>query len=114
MTLKIFFHHISKINLLISISSTLLGKEKNLKLHLVSLASEWNLKFDLDEMLVVPVFLAVPTLYPDIILFLRFTKTVIIIELTYHCEENMSQWHEEKSQKCYPLFCSIRSNGWSI
>ena len=82
MTLKIFFHHISKINLLISISSTLLGKEKNLKLHLVSLASEWNLKFDLDEMLVVPVFLAVPTLYPDIILFLRFTKTVIIIELT--------------------------------
>ena len=26
----------------------------------------------------------------------------------------MSQWHEEKSQKYYPLCCSIRSNGWSV
>ena len=39
---------------------------------------------------------------------------MIIIELTCPCEENMSQWHEEKSQKYYPLRCSIRSNGWSV
>ena len=42
------------------------------------------------------------------------TKKVIIIELTCPCEENMSQWHKEKSQKYYPLWCSIRSNGWSV
>ena len=42
------------------------------------------------------------------------TKKVIIIELTCPCEENMSQWHEEKSQKYYPLWCSIRSNDWSV
>ena len=65
-------------------------------------------------MLVVPVFLAVSTLRPDILLFSRSTKKVIIIELTCPCEENMSQWHEEKSQKYYPLCCSIRSNGWSV
>ena len=65
-------------------------------------------------MLVVPVFLAVSTLRPDILLFSRYTKKVIIIELTCPCEENMSQWHEEKSQKYYPLYCSIRSNGWSV
>ena len=65
-------------------------------------------------MLVVPAFLAVSILRPDILLFLRSTKKVIIIELTCPCEENMSQWHEEKSQKYYPLCCSIRSNGWSV
>ena len=39
---------------------------------------------------------------------------MIIIELTCPCEENMSQWHEEKSQKYYPLCCSIRSSGLSV
>ena len=56
-------------------------------------ASDWNLKFDLDGMLVVPVFLAVSTLRPDLLLFSRSTKKVIIIELTCPCEENMNQWH---------------------
>ena len=76
--------------------------------------SDWNLKFNLDGMLVAPVFLSVSTLRPDILLLLSSAKKVIIIELTCPCEENMSQWHEEKSQKYYPLCCSIRSNGWSV
>ena len=59
----------------------------------------------------IPVFLAVSILRPDILLFSRSTKKVIITEITCPCEENMSQWYEEKSQKYYPLCCSIRSNG---
>ena len=59
-------------------------------------------------------FLAVSTLRPEILLFSRSTKKVIFIELTCPCEANMSQWHEEKSQKYYPLCCSIRFNGWSV
>ena len=43
-----------------------------------------------------------------------YSKGEIIIELACPCEDNMSQWHEEKSQKYYPLCCSIRSNGWSV
>ena len=62
-------------------------------------------------MLVGPVLLAVSTLRPDLLLFSRSTKKVIIIELTFPSEENMSQRQEEKSQKYYPLCCSIRSNG---
>ena len=77
-------------------------------------ASDWNLEFDLDGMLVVPVFLAVSTLRPNILIFWRSTEKVIIIGLACPCEENMSQWHKEKSQKYYPLCCSIRSNGWSV
>ena len=71
-------------------------------------------KFYLDGLLVVLVFLAVSTLRPEILLFSRSTKKVIIIELTYSCQENMSQWHEEKSQKYYPVCCLVRSNGWSV
>ena len=77
----------------------MLGKEKNLKpprkgfLGILHSASDWNLKFDLDGTLEVPVFLAVFSLRPDILLFLRSTKKVIIIELTCPCEENMNQWH---------------------
>ena len=66
-------------------------------------APDRNLEFHLDGMLVVPVLLAVSTLHPDILLFLRFTKNVIIIELTCPSEDNMSKWHEEKSQKYYQL-----------
>ena len=77
-------------------------------------ASEWNLKFDLDGMLVVPVFLAVSTLRSDILLLSMSTNKVIIIELTCPCDENMSQWHEEKSQKYYRLCHSIRSNCCSV
>ena len=50
-------------------------------------------------MLVIPVFLAVSILCPDILLFSMSTKKVIIIEQTCPCEENMSQWHEQKSQR---------------
>ena len=42
------------------------------------------------------------------------TKKVIINELTCPWIENMSQWHEEKPQKYYPLCFSVRSNGWSL
>ena len=53
-------------------------------------ASDWNLKFDLDGMLVVLVFLKVPTLHPDILPFLVSIEKVII-ELTCPCEEDMSE-----------------------
>ena len=59
-------------------------------------------------------FFAVSALLTDILLFSMSMKKVIVIELTCPCKENMSQWHEEKSHKYYPLCCSIRSNGWSV
>ena len=56
--------------------------------------SDWNLKLDLNGMLVVSVFLTVSTFYP--LLFSMSTTKVIIIEMTYPCEENMSHWHGER------------------
>ena len=65
-------------------------------------------------MLVVPLFLTVSTYHPDILLFSMSNKKVIIIELSCPCEENMRQWHDEKSQKYDPLCCSIIPNDWSV
>ena len=62
-------------------------------------------------MLVVSIFLTVSTLF---FFFFMSTKKVIINELICPCVEHMSQWHEEKSQKYYPLCSSVRSNGWSV
>ena len=56
--------------------------------------SDWNLNLDLNGMLVVSVFLTVSTFYP--LLFSMSTTKVIIIEMTYPCEENMSHWHGER------------------
>ena len=58
--------------------------------------------------------LTVSTPLPDILLFSMSFKKAIIIELTCSCEEDMSQWYDEKSQKYYPLCCSVRSNAWYI
>ena len=77
-------------------------------------ASDWKLRFDLDDGLVIPSSLAISSLRPDILIFSPSSRKVIIIELTCPCEENMGDWHEEKSQKYYPLCTSIRSNGWSV
>ena len=61
-------------------------------------ASDWKLRFDYgDDKLVVPSFLAITTLRPDILLFSTITKKVVIIELTCPCEENMSQLHVDKT-----------------
>ena len=77
-------------------------------------ASDWKLKVDLEDGLVIPVSLAITSLRPDILLFSPLSKKAIIIELTCPCEENMGVWHEEKSQKYHPLCTSIRSNSWSV
>ena len=57
-------------------------------------ASDWYLKFDLDGMLKVPVFLKF-LLFVQIYYYFLFSKKVIIIDLTYPCEKNMNQCHEK-------------------
>ena len=40
------------------------------------------------------------------------TKTVIILELTCPCEENMEEWHRVKYNKYDPLTSAIKCSGW--
>ena len=77
-------------------------------------SSKWKLLCDDNGSQTVPSFLTVTSLRPDIVLYSCSSKTVIIIELTCPCEENMPQWHEQKTQKYHSLCTSIRNNNWKV
>ena len=49
-----------------------------------------------------------------VVLYSFYTKSVIILELTCPCEENMEEWHNQKYEKYYPLYLAMVSNGWSV
>ena len=69
---------------------------------------------DKKSSLVVPVFLAVTTLRPDIIIYSSQTRVVIIIELTSPCEENFEDRHKQKVDKYFSLCEAMRFNKWTV
>ena len=87
--------------------------KKKINKGLLNFAPDWTMLCDLGEKLVIPSYIVISTLRPDIFIFSKSTKTVIIVELTCPCEENMEEWHKVKFDKYDSLACAIRSNGWS-
>ena len=75
---------------------------------------DWVLLSDLESTLVIPPEIAILQLRPDILLYSTTTKTVIIVELTCSCEENMESWHATKFGKYGHLCSAIKTNRWSI
>ena len=68
----------------------------------------------MDQVLVIPPNLALSTLRPDILLFSKARKRVILTELTSPCEENMEARHQVKLEK-YALLCTeISHQGWLV
>ena len=73
------------------------------------------MEFDhLDNKLVILSFIAVSHLRPDIVFYYIATETVIFLELTCPCKENMDVLHNKKLEKYYPLSLALVSNGWSV
>ena len=62
-------------------------------------ASDWVLLGDLDGTFSFPPPTAFSELRPDIIIFSKKLKRVILIELTCPCKENMEAWHNAKVNK---------------
>ena len=81
---------------------------------LLNLAPDWTILSDLNSNLVVPPFLAMTRLRPDILLYSIQSKICIIIELTCCCEENIEDWHKKKYSKYESLSSSIALNGWEV
>ena len=80
----------------------------------LDLASDWRLLSDLDSNLVFPPFITTTTLRPDIVIFSKCIRTVVIIELTSPCEENMSERHSDKVLKYTSLCTAASHNDWSV
>ncbi|XP_057310248.1 uncharacterized protein LOC130648228 [Hydractinia symbiolongicarpus] len=108
-------HILGACKLALSQAGTRLPTKKRSKIQgILHLASDWRLLSDLDSTLIVPPYLAVTQLCPDILLTSAMTKTVIILELTCPCKENMETWHGVKVDK-YSSFCSVmRLNNWFV
>ena len=80
---SVFYHHIQFQKLTVTLPSNG-SKPKKLikkKVGLLHFASDWKLQFDLDNKLVIPSFIAVSQLRPDVVLYSLSTKIVIILEL---------------------------------
>ena len=70
------------------------AKTKRPPVGLLHFAEDWKLLSDQKSSLVVPIFLAITTLRPDIIVYSVQTKVVIVIELTSPFEKNFEDHHQ--------------------
>ena len=77
-------------------------------------ASDQVLIADLDDNFSFPPHIAFTELRQDITIFSNKLKSVILIELTCPCEENMEAWHNAKVNKYTVLKSVIVSSGWSV
>ena len=78
-------------------------------------ADDWSLISDsTDKKLVVPPYLAITTLRPDVLLISKQKKQVVIIELTSPSEENFQSRHSDKVLKYSHLCQDIRSKDWKV
>ncbi|XP_057297663.1 uncharacterized protein LOC130628696 [Hydractinia symbiolongicarpus] len=81
---------------------------------LLHLASDWKILSDLDSVLVVPPYIAITQLRPDVLLISSSSKTVIMLELTCPYEENTEYWHKRKLSKYSSLCYAMKNNGWIV
>ena len=89
-------------------------KLKQTPTGILHLASDWVLLSDLSGNLVFPCQIALTELRPDIVLYSKSSKRVVILELTCPCEENMASWHSTKIGKYSNLIHTIRNNKWYV
>ena len=82
---------------------------------LLHFATDWLFLFDLGKFVYsFPSCLANTDLRPDICIYSKTTKRVILIELTSPREENTEEWHTTKTANYHDLCDSIRSRGWHV
>ena len=75
-------------------------------------AQDWEFLFDLGEGLVFPPESAATNQRPDIVIFSRSLRQVILIELTVPLEDRVSDAHSRKHDRYLPLLVNCESNGW--
>ena len=79
---------------------------------LLDTASDWELSVDLKRMLVFPTEIIQTKLRPDIVLFSKSIRHVVMIELTCLCEENFAARHEANLDRHAELAAKYERLGW--
>ena len=75
-------------------------------------ASDWTFLYDLEGQLQFPIEAAVTSLRPDVVLFSRSSKTIVLLELTVPLEDNVHQAHDRKTTKYSALVTACEENGF--
>lgn len=90
------------------------SKAKAQRPSVLGTADDWVVVSDLETQLVVPREIAITSLRPDVVLWSKKGKTVVLCELTCPWEENAEWAHERKLTKYEGLKNEIANNGWSV
>ena len=61
-----------------------------------------------------PFQLALTELCSDFLLYSKFSKRTVLLELTCLCKENKESWHSQMLNKYTPLAKVIEDNGWTV
>ena len=86
-----------------------LSSSKDLLLN----SNDWEFLFDLgDSQLVFPPEIAVTTQRPDIVIFSRSKKAVLLVELTVPLEDRVAAGHTRKENRYAGLVQQCTENGW--
>ncbi|KAJ8338397.1 hypothetical protein SKAU_G00373630 [Synaphobranchus kaupii] len=75
-------------------------------------ASDWEMQVDLKRKLVFPQDVAVTSLWPDMVLLSRSTKTMLVAELTVPWEGRLAISHQLKRAKYQDLIDEALIKGW--
>ena len=82
--------------------------------HLLSRANDWEMMVDFNhDRLVFPKFICSSDERPDVVIFSKQYRRVILIELTCPAEESIPAKHIEKKARYLELVERIRQLGWS-
>ena len=76
-------------------------------------ANDWTFLYDLEGQLQFPIKAAVTSLRPDVVLFSRSSRTIVLLELTVPLEDNVHLHvaHDRKTTKCSALVTACEENG---
>ncbi|XP_063959287.1 uncharacterized protein LOC135154967 [Lytechinus pictus] len=98
-------------------AGTSTGANRKARLHtsrLLCLARDWQLVSDLDEQMTFPSEIVTTNMRPDMVVWSKQSKSVILCKLTVPWEEKIETAHEYKTSKYAGLILECKKRGWKV
>ncbi len=81
---------------------------------ILSRANDWEVLLDLNQRLVFPMEVAVTDMRPDLVVWSKRGRVVVVGELTVPWEDNIDERHEFKKAKYLDLVHECETRGWTV
>ena len=90
------------------------GTRKEEAAGVLAMATDWEMVCDVQGRCTFPREIVVTSLRPDITIWSRQSRTVVLVELTVPWEERMEEAHERKNIKYQQLVEECQEKGWRV